>query len=261
MWSPSFQFLTCSYAMNLMAVSGAIFKTLIPFPRHKDVRPPSLIICLKPPIRLMWLVLEEWTYSRNMKSFTHTYFLTHPPNRKENLLSFSPAWILSFCPEVQCQCEIQPPPLHQQPAASTSHPSSSPPLWIHPGWPDCHQCPEPGINMNGFSQITLTDAELEDMSVALAITMNTCFTGVLVYEHKEYCKIFSITFTWPFESAFFSGGFMLQALFGFTLTVMQQHFDFCHITSCPLVEGHFYWNKRLTRKNTSIEQAPFSCVC
>lgn len=58
----SFWSLTCSYAMNLIAVSGAIFKTLIPFPLHSDVRPPSEIICLKPPTRLMQLVLEEWTY-------------------------------------------------------------------------------------------------------------------------------------------------------------------------------------------------------
>lgn len=53
------QSLTCSYAMNLIAVSGAIFKTLIPFPLHIEVRPPSLIICLKPPNRLIGLVLEE----------------------------------------------------------------------------------------------------------------------------------------------------------------------------------------------------------
>lgn len=77
---------------------------------------------------------------------------------------------------MRCQCEIRPLPLHRQPAASTSRLSSSPPLWIHLGWPDCHLCPEPGKNMNGFNQITLTDAELEDMSViiALAITVNTC---------------------------------------------------------------------------------------
>lgn len=53
---------------------------------------------------------------------------------------------------------------------------------------------------------------------------------------------------------------MLQALLllEFILTVMQQHFDFCHITSYLLVEGHIYWKKHLTRKNTTVEQAPFS---
>lgn len=55
----SFWSLTCSYAMNLIAVSGAIFRTLIPFPLHSEVRPPSEIICLKPPTRLMQLVFEE----------------------------------------------------------------------------------------------------------------------------------------------------------------------------------------------------------
>ena len=60
--------LTCSYAMNLIAVSGAIFKTLIPFPLQSEARPPSMIICLKPPIRLIRLVLEEWTCSRNIKA-------------------------------------------------------------------------------------------------------------------------------------------------------------------------------------------------
>lgn len=33
--------LSCSYAMNLMADSGAIFITLIPLPRHKLLTPPS----------------------------------------------------------------------------------------------------------------------------------------------------------------------------------------------------------------------------
>ena len=51
--------LTCSYAINLIDVSGAIFKTLIPFPLHSDDRPPSFIICLKPPTRLIVLLLEE----------------------------------------------------------------------------------------------------------------------------------------------------------------------------------------------------------
>ncbi len=51
--------LTCSYAMNFIAVSGAIFKTLIPLPLHSDVRPPSVIICLKPPSRLIRFVLVE----------------------------------------------------------------------------------------------------------------------------------------------------------------------------------------------------------
>lgn len=49
---------------------------------------------------------------------------------------------------------------------------------------------------------------------------------------------------------------MLQALllFGFTLTVMQQHFDFCHITGCPLVKGHFYWKKHLTVYAKNLDQ-------
>lgn len=52
-------FLTCSYAMNLIAVSGAIFMTLTPLPRHREATPPSLIICLNPPTRLILLDFEE----------------------------------------------------------------------------------------------------------------------------------------------------------------------------------------------------------
>jgi hypothetical protein len=33
--------------MNLIAVSGAIFKTLIPLPLQSENQPPSLNICLK----------------------------------------------------------------------------------------------------------------------------------------------------------------------------------------------------------------------
>ena len=40
--------LTCSYAINLSADSGAIFKTLIKFPLHSDFTPPSFNIYCKP---------------------------------------------------------------------------------------------------------------------------------------------------------------------------------------------------------------------
>ena len=54
--------LTCSYAVNLIAVSGAIFKTLTPLPLQRDFTPPSLIICLKPPTKLILFDLEECTW-------------------------------------------------------------------------------------------------------------------------------------------------------------------------------------------------------
>lgn len=49
-----------------MAVSGAIFNTLMPLPLHSELGPPSTIICLKPPTRLMRLLLDEWTWSINV---------------------------------------------------------------------------------------------------------------------------------------------------------------------------------------------------
>lgn len=51
-----------------MAVSGAIFKTLMPFPLHKDVTPPSFNICLKPLTRLILLLFEAWTYKKELKN-------------------------------------------------------------------------------------------------------------------------------------------------------------------------------------------------
>ena len=39
---------TCSYAINLIADSGAIFNTLMPLPRQSDLTPPSFNICRKP---------------------------------------------------------------------------------------------------------------------------------------------------------------------------------------------------------------------
>lgn len=55
-----------------MAVSGAIFRTLIPFPLHRDVRPPSFNICLKPLARLILLLLVEWTWSEK-ENVTHCF--------------------------------------------------------------------------------------------------------------------------------------------------------------------------------------------
>lgn len=50
--------------------------------------------------------------------------------------------------------------------------------------------------MNGYSQITLIDAELEDMSVICSCYYcEYILIGVLVYEHMEYYKMISITFT------------------------------------------------------------------
>ena len=50
--------LTCSYAINLRADSGAIFITLMPFPRHRDLTPPSFNICLNPDAMVILFLLE-----------------------------------------------------------------------------------------------------------------------------------------------------------------------------------------------------------
>lgn len=55
------QVLTCSYAMNLMADSGAILRTLMPLPRQRDLAPPSRIICVNPPMMHILLLREAWT--------------------------------------------------------------------------------------------------------------------------------------------------------------------------------------------------------
>lgn len=55
------QVLTCSYAMNLMADSGAILRTLMPLPRQSDLAPPSRIICVNPPMMHILLLREAWT--------------------------------------------------------------------------------------------------------------------------------------------------------------------------------------------------------
>lgn len=63
-------FITCSYAINLIALSGAILITLIPFPRHKDWVPPSCNICFKPDNIPNWLAFVAWTYSgKNLVQF------------------------------------------------------------------------------------------------------------------------------------------------------------------------------------------------
>lgn len=130
--------------MNLIAVSGAIFKTFIPFPLHSEATPPSIIICLKPPSRLIRLVFEEWTCSAKMCfkwdtvtdicSSVHLVYFWH--------ISL-PAWGPSFGPAGPYQCGKRTPPLHLQQAASASRRCSSLPPWIHPGWRDCRLCPEP----------------------------------------------------------------------------------------------------------------------
>lgn len=140
--------------MNLIAVSGAIFKTLVPLPRQSDVRPPSCIICLKPPTRLMRCALEEWTWNK----IKDIHFLAHSKKiEKKKYQSPShilPAWRLSFCPKGRSQCGKRPLPRHQPRAVSTSPLSSSPPLWTHLGWWGCRRCLDPGGKMNRFTQVT-----------------------------------------------------------------------------------------------------------
>lgn len=53
--------LTCSQAINLMADSGAIFRTLIPFPLQSESTPPSWIIPLRPNHRLISRAVEPCT--------------------------------------------------------------------------------------------------------------------------------------------------------------------------------------------------------
>ena len=60
--------LTLSYAKNLMAVSGAILRTLMPFPRQKDFIPPSLYMCLKPSTIPMFGFLDPMTCGKKKGS-------------------------------------------------------------------------------------------------------------------------------------------------------------------------------------------------
>ncbi len=54
--------LTCSYAINLMADSGAILATLMPLPLHSDRNPPSLTITRKPVTIPKLLLVDPCTY-------------------------------------------------------------------------------------------------------------------------------------------------------------------------------------------------------
>ena len=114
----------------------------------------------------------------------------------------SPAWRLSFCPEGPCRCERRPPPLRLRPAASTSRPSSSPPLWTHLGWPDCHLCPAPRYNTNTFTQITFIYGhrsycrDIIQQNYSLPLLYKTdLITGVSVYGLNKYCTTFWFLFT------------------------------------------------------------------
>lgn len=55
----------------------------------------------------------------------------------------APAWTPSSCPGGRSLCGTRRLPWLPPTAASTTHPSSSPPPWTRPGWRDCRQCPAP----------------------------------------------------------------------------------------------------------------------
>lgn len=55
----------------------------------------------------------------------------------------APAWTPSSCPGGRSLCGTRRLPWLPPTAASTTHPSSSPPPWTRPEWRDCRQCPAP----------------------------------------------------------------------------------------------------------------------
>ena len=72
-WSRQTEPLTCSYARNLMAVSGAILSTLIPFPLQRALSPPSFTMSFRPFHTLPLSELWPWTYTHtpNININTH----------------------------------------------------------------------------------------------------------------------------------------------------------------------------------------------
>lgn len=53
--------ITCSYAQNFTAVSGAILMTFVPFPLQRERIPPSFTICRKPSYMFILPDFEPWT--------------------------------------------------------------------------------------------------------------------------------------------------------------------------------------------------------
>lgn len=131
--------------MNFIADSGAIFKTLMPLPRHSDLTPPSRIICPKPPVIRMLLLLEAWTWGgheEGQQQSTGIHSMISNSLLPEQLASkepphpqpddcVSPAWVLWACPAVPCMFETRHPHLLQPLGVATTCLFSSLLPWTH----------------------------------------------------------------------------------------------------------------------------------
>lgn len=115
---PRMKRLTCSYAANLIADSGAIFSTLIPFPRHKLLR-KKLLLCL---LSIAW---------REMFTSSHPPSACNRSNLRFFVLSSELEEELSVDRAELSRYERQRRPAHQPTNDATTCQSPSRFAWSH----------------------------------------------------------------------------------------------------------------------------------
>lgn len=90
-------------------------------------------------------------------------------------LSFDvPAWTPSSCPGGRFLCGTLRPPWPPLTAASTTDPSSSPPLWTRPGWRGCRRCPGPGHKPSRYFKHCVSKHQREAKGKIVSFLSSNC---------------------------------------------------------------------------------------
>lgn len=90
-------------------------------------------------------------------------------------LSFDvPAWTPSSCPAGRFLCGTLRPPWPPLTAASTTDPSSSPPLWTRPGWRGCRRCPGPGHKPSRYFKHCVSKHQREAKGKIVSFLSSNC---------------------------------------------------------------------------------------
>lgn len=90
-------------------------------------------------------------------------------------LSFDvPAWTPSSCPAGLFLCGTLRPPWPPLTAASTTDPSSSPPLWTRPGWRGCRRCPGPGHKPSRYFKHCVSKHQREAKGKIVSFLSSNC---------------------------------------------------------------------------------------
>lgn len=90
-------------------------------------------------------------------------------------LSFDvPAWTPSSCPGGRFLYGTLRPPWPPLTAASTTDPSSSPPLWTRPGWRGCRRCPGPGHKPSRYFKHCVSKHQREAKGKIVSFLSSNC---------------------------------------------------------------------------------------